>query len=88
VIISATASSDSGAATTAQCKAKYTYIVSKYASDSSITDFMGLGIKSQSQWEDSQQEQDKSYLALALFSVLALGSILDCYFYKKSKVKA
>jgi hypothetical protein len=88
VITSATASSDSGATAVAQCKAKYTYIVSKYASDSSITDFMGLGIKSQSQLQDNRQEQDKNFFALTLFSVLAIGSVSGCYFYNKSKGKS
>jgi hypothetical protein len=43
VITSVTANPDSAASITAQCKAKYLYIVGKYSLDSSINDFMGLG---------------------------------------------
>lgn len=43
VIASVTANPDSAASITAQCKAKYLYIVDKYSLDSSINDFMGLG---------------------------------------------
>lgn len=64
------ANSDSAAGKTAQCKAKYLYILSKYSSDSSITNFMSLETGSAASFAAVDQKAKDRDLEIAVTSLL------------------
>jgi len=87
VIKSAAASSDSAAEKTAQCKAKYLYIQNKYSSDSSITDFMGLGTGSAASFAYADQKANDWDRGIAASSLLLCVSFWALSALRRRKQK-
>jgi len=81
------ANSDSAAEKTAQCKAKYLYILSKYSSDSSITNFMSLETGSAASFAAVDQKAKDWDLGIAVTSLLLCVSfgVLSALHRRKQK---